>query len=543
MMKAVPRKINRPEKWLSRRLDGQVTIFMALLFMIVLSLLVAQYRSALFYARRADAERAAALSVSSLLAEYQRPLRDYYHILSVDGGFGKGVFQEELLEERLQSVFAENLQISPGINAAESIHMDEPVFTMLIDGDWDFFLREISLNQADALLSDGIEYILEQWRSKKDEEMQDLSQKQMEAEAAARAEAEKQPPSDAQPPNDAQPSNEAQSTNENWPSNGSQPSPGTQNETEVQPPPEPVTDPRDFVMEIWNQGILAAACPENFEVSQKSCGMTDVSFPEAGRCIQETIDFKSAASIQTMMGKWDDILEPDLGIRELLEDGAVQMYIMDVFQNAVWKENPVEHERVLNYEVEYIISGNDSDSENLKTVLWKLLAFRTVMNLSYILMSSEKSLQAEERAALLSAALLIPQFVKVVAFLLKSAWAFAEALSDCRTLLKGGKVPMMKNDETWYLSWEQMTRLDGNILDGNSGEEGTDYKGYLQMLLLLTKRDTKYRRMTHLMEKNIRLLPDYSDFRISHCIYGVQAAFYYESGFGVEGRVQTALSY
>lgn len=102
---------------------------------------------------------------------------------------------------------------------------------------------------------------------------------------------------------------------------------------------------------------------------------------------------------------------------------------------------------------------------------------------------------------------------------------------------------MMKNDETWYLSWEQMTRLDGNILDGNSGEEGTDYKGYLQMLLLLTKRDTKYRRMTHLMEKNIRLLPDYSDFRISHCIYGVQAAFYYESGFGVEGRVQTALSY
>ena len=227
----------------------------------------------------------------------------------------------------------------------------------------------------------------------------------------------------------------------------------------------------------------------------------------------------------------------------MAEDGAVQMYIMDVFQNAASKECPIEHERVLDYEVEYIISGNDSDSENLKTVLWKLLAFRSVMNLSYILMSAEKSLQAEETAALLSAALLIPQFVKVVAFLLKSAWAFAEALADCRTLLKGGKVPVMKDDKTWYLSWEQMMRLNGNILDGNNGETGMDYESYLQMFLMLTKRDTKYRRMTHLMEKNIRLLPDYPDFRMSDCIYGIQAVFYYDAGIGIEGRTQAALSY
>ena len=88
-----------------------------------------------------------------------------------------------------------------------------------------------------------------------------------------------------------------------------------------------------------------------------------------------------------------------------------------------------------------------------------------------------------------------------------------------------------------------MLRLDGGALDGNSGDEGTDYEGYLQMLLLLTKRDTKYRRMTHLMEKNIRLLPEYADFRMAHCIYGVQVIFDYEAGMGMKGRVQTALSY
>ena len=101
----------------------------------------------------------------------------------------------------------------------------------------------------------------------------------------------------------------------------------------------------------------------------------------------------------------------------------------------------------------------------------------------------------------------------------------------------------MKDNTTWYLTWEQMLRLDGHMLDGNSGTEGIDYQGYLQMFLLLMKRDTKYRRMTHLMEKNIRLLPDYSEFRMANCIYGVQAVFDCDFGQGGRRRVQTALSY
>ena len=169
---------------MSRRPDGQVTVFMALLFMVVVSLLMAQYRSALFYARRADAERAAALSVSSLLAQYQQPLRDYYHILSVDGGFGRGIFQEELLEEELLTVFDENLETSLGMNSEGNAHMDEPIFTMLIDSDWDFFLREISMDWTDALISEGIQYIMSQWQNKKDGEVLELNQKQAEAETA-----------------------------------------------------------------------------------------------------------------------------------------------------------------------------------------------------------------------------------------------------------------------------------------------------------------------------------------------------------------------
>lgn len=497
-----------------REAEGQVTVFMALLFLVVVSLLMAEYRAAVFYACQADSERAACLSVESFLAGYHRPLRDYYQILAVDGGFGQSTFQEERLEEQLRGVFKENMKNSYGRVGKNVVSLEEPIFTFLIDGDWDFFLREITLNRMEGAVSTGIEYIMEQWKIKNGEASSSLNQKRADA---------------------------AQAAKEEEAAEGETLEPGQQ-KTENSGK-EPVTDPRDFVAEIWNQGILAAACPEDFALSGKSCSMTDVSFPEAGRKIQEHIDFKDDVNIQGLLEKWDSILAPEAGLRGIVEDGAVQLYIMEVFDHAATAESGIEHERVLAYEVEYILAGNDSDSENLKAVLWKLLAFRSVMNLSHILLSGEKGMQVEQTAAALSTALLIPEFIEVVAFLMKAAWAFAESLSDCRTLLKGGRIPLMKDEATWYLTWEQMLRLDGHVLDGNDGGEGIDYQGYLQMFLMLMNRDVKYRRMTHLMEKNIRLLPEYPGFRMDHCIYGVQAAFYCEIGHGIEYKAQTALSY
>ena len=494
-------------KRIVRKAEGQVTVFMTLLFLVVVSLLMAQYRSALFYACQADAERAACLSVESFLAGYHRPLRDYYQILAVDGGFGQSAFQEEWLEEQLCSVFEENMKSAYGGKGAGAVILEEPIFTFLIDGDWDFFLREITLNRTEAAVSSGIEYIMEQWKIKNDEASARLNQKREDAAQAAK-----------------EPTESGQQNVENSDR-------------------KPVTDPRDFVAEIWNQGILAAACPEDFALSGKRCPMTDVSFPEAGQKIHEHIDFKDDANIQRLLEKWDGILAPETGLRGIVEDGAVQLYIMEVFDHAATAESRIKHGRVLAYEVEYILAGNDSDSENLKTVLWKLLAFRSVMNLSHILLSGEKGLAVQQTAMALSTALLLPQFTEVVAFLLKAVWAFAESLADCRTLLKGGKIPLMKDETTWYLSWEQMLRLNGHALDGNNGGEGIDYQGYLQMFLMLMNRDVKYRRMTHLMEKNIRLLPQYPQFRMAQCIYGVQATFYCEIGHGMGYKAQAALSY
>ena len=487
---------------------GQITVFALLVFMLVASVLTAQYRSALFYAFRSDAALAANLSLDSFLATYQKPLREYYEILAVDGGYGQPVLAQDTIEEQLIRIFNSNLESSMVKNYMdEGVLAESPIFTYLIDGDWDFFVREISLGIQENMVIEGIDYIVEHWKKENNQAQNEYTYKRQVAE-------------------------NTEVENEE----------GTQDKAEEET--SQIQDPRDLIMTIWNQGILKAACPSGFQVSEKTASMTDVSYPEASESVGMQIDLKNDSSIRNLFSNWESILEPQTYLNMLSEDLMVQNYIKDKFDSAVHGGKSVEDmEKVLQYEMEYIIGGHEKDSENLKTVLWKLLALRCVFNLSYLLTSTEKGNQVMVTATALSAAFMLPQFVEVFAFILKLSWAFAEALSDCRTLLKGGKIPLVKSNETWYLQWNDILQLYDGMLDGNQSKEGLDYEGYLQVLLAFTDNDTKYRRMTHLMEKNIRQIPGYAGFQMKNCIYGIQAVFGCNLGNFGYYEFQTALSY
>ena len=87
------------------RWDGQVTVFALMIFMVVLSVLIGQYRSALFYACYTDANTAARLSADAFLAAYHRELRNCYGILAVDAGCGQKTFNSQKIEQKLLQDF------------------------------------------------------------------------------------------------------------------------------------------------------------------------------------------------------------------------------------------------------------------------------------------------------------------------------------------------------------------------------------------------------------------------------------------------------
>ena len=102
---------------------------------------------------------------------------------------------------------------------------------------------------------------------------------------------------------------------------------------------------------------------------------------------------------------------------------------------------------------------------------------------------------------------------------------------------------MVKDDTSWHLTWNEMLEIDTKTLDSNESQEGLNYDDYLQVLLMFTESDSIYHRMTHLMEKNIRLQPQYEGFWIKNCIYAILVN--YECEFETFGsyEIQAALSY
>ncbi len=490
---------------------GEISVFAALLFCVCLGLFTALFYSANVYLRRGNAERAARASVMSLLAGYCKPLKEQYEILALDGGYGSSSFKEGALESSLESTFKLNY-------GEDDVSMDEPQFVMLIESDWELFLREITMGRITTAADNSIEGLMALWKGNLDNQNSELSD-QMIADNGITV-------------NEANAEAVLQKEEEE----------NDQDENEVQE--QVVHDPREGITQIWNQGVLVAASPEDFAVSAKETTMTDLSYPTVQSFFQSGIDVNDERMLQSGMEQWDNIIAPDGNLITQAEDLAVILYIGQMFKNASKNTQKVpNHKRVLDYEQEYLITGKTSDSACLAGVLERLIALRFVMNMAYLKTSSLKQQAVSEAGTLLAAALMIPEFAPAVTMLINCAWALGESMSDCRCLLNGGKIPMIKNDHTWYLSWDNLQNITGNILDGNDCQSGLSYDEYLKILLLAMSKETRYRRMTHLMECNIRLVEGYEGFKMNRLVYGVQAVFYCSPGLGSEWKVQSAMSY
>ena len=210
--------------------------------------------------------------------------------------------------------------------------------------------------------------------------------------------------------------------------------------------------------------------------------------------------------------------DPD-GIRNAFSDKTdeymVNRYVMRYFNNQV---HSADSSHFFRDEVEYVLGGKLSDKENEKAVCGGLKALRFPLNLQHIYSDPSKM-----KKLLAAAELLAPEASAAAQFALASAWAYAEADNDVELLLKGYKVPVLKDKSTWAMD------LD-NVIEGIGGgtavpdiQKGYDYEEYLQCMLFFVNINVKTARIMDLIQINTRMNSD-SDFVIKeHCV-GVNIA-------------------
>jgi hypothetical protein len=188
----------------------------------------------------------------------------------------------------------------------------------------------------------------------------------------------------------------------------------------------------------------------------------------------------------------------------LMNEVATDVLFQDyLFEKMGYYDHLKEGSR-LNYQLEYILMGADSDEKNLKKVKRRLFLWRLADNTRLYFADATKRAEATAIAAIAAALLLNPQLTPVIANSILFAWAYGESNDDVEKLLAGEKVPLVKVSLT-------------------STVGGLSYGDYLGIMLLMQNENKKLARAMDVIEMDIRLTPGNRNFRIDWCVESFRA--------------------
>ncbi len=426
-------------------LSGEVTVYLTLVFLLLMSLILSLTESASIQMaknyRRADMNRA----MECVFAEYQKELLEKYDLFGLEAGYETGSYSEQNIRNRLAYY---------GADMENQIKRIE----LMTDHQGKAFVREIGKymkHKYGVAWADQYLGSTSLWKHQ-EEQADTLTREETLQKETLESMLEEQ---------------------------------------EAELPQE--DNPMAHVGSLKNTPILNLVLPEEKQVSQKKIILSDM--PEKRKN-------------QTGYGSFQDV-END---GDTLSSVLMGEYVLEHFSSFI----ETEEGGALDYELEYILGGKESDRENLETVANRLVMIRFVPNYLYLQSNSAKQAEARGLAATLCTLLAVPAITEAAAQGILLAWAYGESLMDVRALLNQKKVAITKNDANWQLSLSGLMKLgtSEDSMASADAEGGIGYKDYLRILLFLEGKDTMAMRSMGMIEKNIQTRYGQPGFRIDYCV-------------------------
>lgn len=269
--------------------------------------------------------------------------------------------------------------------------------------------------------------------------------------------------------------------------------------------------------------------------------LVDLVMPKDKPVSNKTItagELVSHRSLRSGYGDFSDVTGP-----VELSKIAFGEYVLTHFSSAADDEET--DTGALDYETEYILSGKDSDRENLEAVLKKLMAFRFVPNYAYLQGDAGKCAEARTLALTLCTVMAFPAATEALTQVLLLAWAFGESIMDLRSLMKGFGVPLTKTAESWQLSLSGLMSLGSQ----EAGQEGADtqggmkYKEYLRALLFLNGKQEMPLRVLDMIEICLKQEKGLSWFKADDCISRIEVSSTLKLRRGITYQFSTYYGY
>lgn len=187
----------------------------------------------------------------------------------------------------------------------------------------------------------------------------------------------------------------------------------------------------------------------------------------------------------------------------------------------------------LQYQIEYLVAGKSCDWDNLEAVSDRLLAIREGVNTAYIFTDGGKVAEAESWAAGMASVILMPELLEPIKISLLLAWAYVESLQDVKILLEGYKVPPGKTAADWHTQLSDILNIKG-ALRSIPSQSGMSYSEYLNTILYAVGKQKKTFRAMDIMEMDVRQTVGNSAFRMDACLDSLQAKIHVGSRFGAD---------
>ena len=454
-----------------KRLSGSITVFLSFVLTMVLGLFFTMSEVLRFFCLKKQTDRASLISVESCFGDFCRPLWEEYGLLGVDLSYGKNEFDKETFEKRFYRYLDEN-------GNAEGTHFFQAYpkkaglidYSVLTDNDFSGLVREAAKSVENNIGSDMLTMLTElTGKVKGAEEGGDALSELVESGGDV--------------------------LNGNSPPASFSTVPGSDPDEATKEKLRGCENPLTGISPAGIGGILKTVLPAEDQVSEEK-----FAIPRNERASRRALESG------TMSG------DPPKAHETLLYN-----YWLSKTFRSYTKE---ARENSLSYEMEYLICGKESDVENLKSTVWRLLLIREGLNMAAICTDSARVGEVETLALIVSSLLLAPEFKDAVKYAVLGIWSYVESVLDLRTLMEGGKVPFLKSPDDWN---SDLWTLVSDIYSGRKAKEGSgfrvDYNGYLLAFAAMTPVKMSAGRACDLMEEHLRRSEDYRNIRMDRLLY------------------------
>lgn len=288
-------------------------------------------------------------------------------------------------------------------------------------------------------------------------------------------------------------------------------------------------DPREYTENLSGDGILMLVMPEDMEISSRLVDTSSV--PSAKASIGSWLNYEVDNDFDDI-----DILKEDIDVfdswkNSLLEGGSAVAYGAKVFNCAT---EELQEDTVFALELEYIICGKNSDRENLKGVVNRLIGVRLPVNYAYLVTDIKKMAEVKQISVPIAFATFTPE--PVVRYLIAGCWAYVESIFDVKYLLEGKRMEFFKSSNNWITDINDLEKSVSP--DDQENEKGLSYKDYLIILMAMNIENNCY-RMLDVIELNTKQYYEYFDMDNAVVGFSVDASisydgrdFYYRESIG-----------